>query len=413
MIDGKHALIERFLAQNTTTALKDTPVVLVIGPRQCGKTTLVRQLITGKRDYFTLDDAATRAAALSDPTGFIRDLDHAIIDEVQHAPELLLAIKQTVDQDRRPGRFLLTGSANILSLPRTPDSLAGRMEIITLLPLSQAEIFGRRPAFIQKAFTGTLTKPTRTITGKALVRTILQGGYPEMLQRSTTARQAAWVNSYVKTTVQRDVREVSSIEKLEHMPKLLQSLAHHSGRLTNFTSIGGEINIDDKTTRAYTRVFEELFFLRRIEPWHNNRLSRLIKTPKLHFLDSGLLSHILKVNAARIAVDRSLFGPILETYIFSEILKQESWLEERCELSHYRDKEKNEVDLVLENAEGHTVGIEIKAAASVKATDFNGLRKLAHASKNFKLGVVLYDGERTLPFGDHLYAAPISSLWGT
>jgi uncharacterized protein len=370
-------------------------------------------LITGKRDYFTLDDAATREAARTDPTGFIRDMDHAIIDEIQRAPELLLAIKQSVDQDRRPGRFLLTGSANILRLPRTADSLAGRMEIITLLPLSQAEIFGQRPGFLHKAFEGTVAKTTSTITGKDLVRAVLQGGYPEMLQRPTAARQAAWVDSYVKATIQRDVREISTIEHLEHMPKLLQALAHHSGRLTNFTAIGGEIHIDDKTTRAYTQVFQEIFFLRRIEPWHNNRLSRLIKTPKLHFLDSGLLSNLLKVNATRIASDRSLFGPILETYVFSEILKQQSWLDQSSELSHYRDKEKNEVDLVLENASGHLIGIEIKAAASVKATDFNGLRKLSQAAKNFKLGVVLYDGERILPFGDRLYAAPICSLWAT
>jgi uncharacterized protein len=413
MINAKQGLIERFLAQNTMAALRDTPVVLIIGPRQCGKTTLVRQLITGKRDYLTLDDAATRQAALSDPTGFVRDLDHAIIDEVQHAPDVLLAIKQSVDEDRRPGRFLLTGSANILSLPRTPDSLAGRIEIITLLPLSQAEIFGRRPAFLQKAFAGQLAKPIHNITGKALVRTVLQGGYPEMLQRTSAPRQAAWVNSYVKATVQRDVREVSSIEKLEHMPALLRALAHHSGQLTNFTSIGGQIRIDDKTTRNYTRVFEELFLLRRIEPWHNNRLSRLIKTPKLHFLDSGLLSNLLKLNATKIAADRSLFGPVLETFVFSEILKQESWLDFRCDLSHYRDKEKNEVDLVLENAEGHMIGVEVKASASVKTTDFNGLRKLSSASKNFKLGLVLYDGERALPFGDRMYAAPISCLWGT
>ncbi len=399
--------------ENVTVALKDTPAVIVIGPRQSGKTTLVRDLIAGKRTYLTLDNKTTLLAARTDPTGLVRDLDRAIIDEVQLAPDLLRAIKESIDTDRRPGRFLLTGSANILTLPKISESLAGRMEIVTLLPLSRAEIMGRRSTFLKSAFAGKLVKPLEKLVGAELVRAALIGGYPEMLGRAQPNRRGAWARSYIRAIVQRDVREIVQIEKLDRVPRLLRVLAHHSGQLTNFTQIGGQLGLDDKTTRSYVGILEQLFLVRRVEPWFRNRLSRLLKTPKIHFLDSGLLAVLLGANAERIAANRSLFGPLLETFVFSEILKQETWLEENCVLSFYRDKDQDEVDFVVENELGEIVGIEVKASATVGGGDFKGLKKLAAAAgKDFKLGVVLYDGEQSLPFGDGLYAAPISCLWG-
>jgi predicted AAA+ superfamily ATPase len=394
-------------------ALKDTPAVIVIGPRQSGKTTLVRELIAGKRTFLTLDNKTTLLAARADPTGLVRDLDRAIIDEVQLAPDLLHAIKESIDTDRRPGRFLLTGSANILTLPKISESLAGRMEIVTLLPLARAEIMGRRPTFLKSAFAGKLVKPLEHLVGAELVRAALIGGYPEMLGRAQPNRRGAWARSYIRAIVQRDVREIVQIEKLDQVPRLLRGLAHHSGQLTNFTQLGGQLGLDDKTTRSYVGILEQLFLVRRIEPWFRNRLSRLLKTPKVQFLDSGLLAVLIGANAERIAANRSLFGPLLETFVFSEILKQETWLEENCVLSYYRDKDKDEVDFVVENELGEIVGIEVKASATVGGGDFKGLKKLAAAAgKDFKLGVVLYDGEQSLPFGDGLYAAPISCLWG-
>ncbi len=406
-------IIKRFCLENVTVALKDTPAVIVIGPRQSGKTTLVRDLIAGKRTYLTLDNKTTLLAARTDPTGLVRDLDRAIIDEVQLAPDLLRAIKESIDTDRRPGRFLLTGSANILTLPKISESLAGRMEIVTLLPLSRAEIMGRRSTFLKSAFAGKLVKPLEKLVGAELVRAALIGGYPEMLGRAQPNRRGAWARSYIRAIVQRDVREIVQIEKLDRVPRLLRVLAHHSGQLTNFTQIGGQLGLDDKTTRSYVGILEQLFLVRRVEPWFRNRLSRLLKTPKIHFLDSGLLAVLLGANAERIAANRSLFGPLLETFVFSEILKQETWLEENCVLSFYRDKDQDEVDFVVENELGEIVGIEVKASATVGGGDFKGLKKLAAAAgKDFKLGVVLYDGEQSLPFGDGLYAAPISCLWG-
>lgn len=407
------ALFRRFSAARVTTALKDTPVVMVNGPRQSGKTTLVRELVDGDRTYVTLDDDTALIAARRDPAGFVRGLDRSTIDEVQRVPELLRAIKRSVDNDRRPGRFLLTGSANVLTLPRVSESLAGRMEIVNLLPLSQAEIGGGKSGFLEKAFAGRLAKPPETMIGADLVRAVLTGGYPEMLLRKDPKRRQAWARDYLKAIVQRDVREVAEVEKLDQVPRLLRVLAHHSGQLTNFVRIGGQLGLDDKTTRKYVAVLEQLFLVRRIEPWFDNRLKRVVKTPKLHFLDSGLLAAILRATAERIAANRSVFGPLLETFVFSEVMKQAAWLDETCVPHHYRDKDQDEIDIVVENDAGALVGIGVKAAATVGAADFKGLRKLAGAcGSNFRLGVVLYDGETTVPFGDRLYAAPIPCLWG-
>jgi predicted AAA+ superfamily ATPase len=406
-------LYERFAAARVVTALKDTPVVLVNGPRQCGKTTLVRKLVGGKRSYLTLDDDTVLEAARRDPMGFVRPLDEVIIDEVQRVPGLLRAIKQSVDNDRRPGRFLLTGSANVLSLPQVSESLAGRIEVITLMPLSRAEISGKKPTFLERAFAGELAKPAEILIGDGLVRAVLIGGYPEMLLRSDPKRRQAWAREYLKAVVQRDARDIATVERLDEAPRLLRALAHHATQLTNFTQIGGRMGFDDKTTRRYIGILEQLFLLRLVEPWFSNRLKRLVKTPKLHFLDSGLLAALLSATTKRIVKDRSMFGPLLETFIFSEVVKQTTWFDQPCAIHYYRDKDKNEVDLVLENDVGELVGVEVKAAATVRAADFKGLRRLSEISgSEFNLGIVLYDGETVVPFGDRLFAAPVSCLWG-
>lgn len=402
----------RFSIIAVNTALGDTPVVLVDGPRQCGKTTLVRDLVPGDRAFFTLDDETVLAAARNNPSGLLRGLDKCTIDEIQRAPELLRAIKKEVDQDRRPGRFLLTGSANLLAVPRVAESLAGRMEIVSLLPLAQAEIRGRKPAFVESAFRGRPARPGELLLGEKLVEAVLTGGYPEMLRRMRPDRRRAWARGYIRAIVERDVRDIADVEKLDRIPRLLQALAHHSSQLTNFRQLGGQIGFDDKTTRKYVGILEQLFLVRRLQPWFHNELKRIVKTPKLHFLDSGLLASLLGVTAERVAKDRAVFGKLLETFVFSEILKQVSWLQRACSVFHFRDKEQDEVDFVLEDASGAVVGIEVKASATVTAGDFKGLRKLSAACGGaFQSGVVLYDGETTVPFGRRLFAAPLSCLW--
>lgn len=412
MAEAKEKLYERFSADRVKTALRDTPVVMVNGPRQCGKTTLARRFVEGDRTYITLDDDTQLAAARADPAGFMRGIDRAIIDEIQRAPELLRAIKRSVDEDRRPGRFLLTGSANVLTLPQVAESLAGRMEVVNLLPLSRAEIRGAKPTFLEKAFSGKVAKPLEIMLGADLVNAVLIGGYPEMLTRDDPKRRQAWAREYVDAIVQRDVRDVAAVDRLDQMPRLLRVLAHHSGQLTNFMQTGAQINLDAKTTRRYIGVLEQLFLVRRLEPWFQNRLKRLVKTPKLHFLDAGLLAAVLGTTAERIVKDRSIFGPLLETFVLSEIMKQIAWLDGTYAVHHYRDKDQDEVDIVVENDRGALVGLEVKAAATVSAGDFKGLRKLANASRNrFMLGAVLYDGETTVSFGERMFAAPVSCSW--
>jgi len=402
----------RFIDRRTRDALADTRVVMVIGPRQSGKTTLVRSLAGTDRAFWTLDDATTLAAARDDPVGFVRGLDRAVIDEVQRVPELLLAIKQSVDTDPRPGRFLLTGSANLMTLPRVADSLAGRMEIVRLLPLAQSEIRGTPPNFLERAFRSEVPAAGTRDVGNALLEIVLAGGYPEALLRSSWTRRQNWYLDYLDAIVQRDVRDIARIEQTHQMPRLLRILAHYTGQLVNYTGIGASLGMNNVTMRKYTGVFEQLFLVRTLPPWHTNDLKRLIKTPKLHFLDAGLLAAMLDLSPERVRVDRALFGAPLETFVFSELLKLAGWSEERFEFSHFRDKEKNEVDIVIEDRRGRVVGIEVKAAATVTRSDFNGLRKLAEAcGDRFVVGFVLYDHETVVPFGERLFAIPISGLW--
>ncbi|HWE83809.1 MAG TPA: ATP-binding protein [Terracidiphilus sp.] len=407
------SLYPRFAASLIRTALGDTPVVMIAGPRQCGKTTLARNLVPGRREFLTMDDDTVLASARHDPAGLLRGLGSVTIDEVQRAPDLLRAIKKQVDDDREPGRFLLTGSANLLALPQVSESLAGRMEIVNLLPLAQAEIRGRAPTFLKSAFQGRISSPGEIVLGRHLEQIVLTGGYPEMLHRKRPDRRRAWARDYVRAIMQRDVRDIADIEKLDRMPRLLQILARRSAQLTNFSEMGGQIGFDDKTTAKYIAILEQLFLVRRVEPWFRNELSRLVKTPKIHFIDSGLLSVVLGVTAERIAKDRVVFGKLLETFVFSELLKLASWMDCDCALYHYRDKDQAEVDFVVEDDAGSIVGVEVKAAASVSVEDFKGMKRLAAASReDFKLGVVLYDGDRVVSFGAHLFAAPFSCLWG-
>ena len=395
-------------------ALQDTPVVLLAGPRQSGKTTLVRQLAqTHGMQYLTLDDPLTLLSAREDPVGFVRSLDHTVIDEIQRAPELLVAIKKSVDEDRRPGRFLLTGSANLMALPTVADSLAGRMETLSLLPLSQREIMDSSSNWIDSVFAGKVPVATQPDIGDALIDRVLKGGYPEVLSRATAHRRVAWCRQYINALVQRDVRDIANINRLDEMPRLLRGLAHSAGQLCNYSHLGGAINLDSKTTARYTGVFEQMYLLKRLDVWASNRLNRLVKTPKLQFLDSGLLAAMLEISADELRKDRMRLGSLLETFVFSELQKHCTVANRDYQLLYYRDADKVEVDVVIEDALGDIVGVEVKAAASVKASDLRGLRKLASlAGDQFKLGVVLYDGTETLPLGDRLWAVPLSSLWG-
>jgi len=405
------ALYPRLVEQRVAEAMSDTRVVLIIGPRQSGKTTLAKKMVNEAMEYYTLDNATTLDSARQDPVGFVRRIDRAIIDEIQRAPELLLAIKESVDTDQRPGRFLLTGSANLMTLPRVADSLAGRMEIVRLMPLAQSEIRTTSSSFLRDAFQNE-AKGGEAIVGDDLMSTVLAGGYPEAIGRKTLGRRQDWYEDYIQAIVQRDVRDVAHIEQIAQMPRLLRILAEHSGQLVNYSGIGAAIGMNHITTQKYVGIFESLFITRTVQPWFSNKLKRLTKTPKIHFLDSGLLASLRALSPERLRDDRGQFGALLETFVFAEILKLASAANSRFEFSHFRDKQQNEVDIVIEDRRGRIVGIEIKAAASVMSSDFSGLRILADAcGDRFASGMVLYDHHKVIPFGERLSAVPISALW--
>ena len=406
-------MYERFGEHRVEEALSDTPVVLVTGPRRAGKTTLVRKMGEAGRTYITLDDQTALEAARTDPSGFIRGLDRAIIDEIQRAPDLLLAIKKTVDEDYRPGRFLLTGSANVLTLPRVADSLAGRMETLQMLPLSHAEIVGTRSTFLDRLFEGALEGDKQAIVGDDLVQLALTGGFPEAIARDTERRRQDWARSYLTSVLTRDLRDIAEIEKLTELPKFVRLLAEHSGQLVNYSQLGSSINVSYKMGQRYVALLEQVFLVATLQPWFTNALKRIAKTPKLHFLDSGLLATARGLNFERVKANREVFGSLLETFVFSEVLKLMTASDLRLTPYHFRDQQMREVDIVLERDDGMIVGIEIKASATVKSGDFGGLRTLAEACKDrFAYGVVLYDSTDFVPFGDKLAAAPLSCLWG-
>ncbi len=406
-------LYPRRIETRVVEAMTDTPVVLIAGPRQAGKTTLVRQLANQGLRYFTLDDALTLLAAREDPVGMIQSMDRAIIDEIQRAPQLLLAIKKTVDEDRRPGRFLLTGSANLMALPTVADSLAGRMETLSLLPLSQSEMHGTTLNWLDNVFSGHLPKVSTPLVGEALVEAVLRGGYPEAVSRASSRRRTAWARQYIDAIIQRDVRDVAGVDKLDQLPRFLRALAQVSGQMCNYTQLGGQVGLDHKTAARYVSVFEQMYLLKRVEVWASNRLKRMVKTPKVQFIDSGLLSTLLDLTPATAKQDRSRFGHVLETFVYGELLKHTTTADDDYRLLYYRDHDQFEVDIVIENAGGQLVGVEIKAAASIGLNDLRGLKRLASiAGDQLKLGVILYDGIETLPLGNRLWAMPISTLWG-
>lgn len=402
----------RFIETRLVEALSDTPVVLLTGPRRSGKTTLAKTMGADSRTYLTLDDQTILEAARSDPIAFVRGLDRAIIDEVQRAPELILAIKKTIDDDSRPGRFLLTGSANVMTLPRVADSLAGRMETIRMLPLARSEILGRRSKFLEAVFAENLTKPKSLIIGDDLIGMVVIGGFPESLARPIERRRQDWKRSYLTSVLTRDLRDIAEIEKLTELPKFVRLLAEHSAQLVNYSELGNGIGVNYKTSQRYVGLLEQIYLLASVAPWYTNAIKRIVKTPKLHFFDSGLLATSRGLTSDRLRQDRRNFGPLLETFVFSEIMKLISWSELPISLYHFRDQDRHEVDFVLERDDGSIAGIEVKASATVISSDFSGLRKLKEASRSkFTCGALLYDGDAIVSFGPKLIAAPISCLW--
>lgn len=396
------------------TALADTRIVAMVGPRQSGKTTLAKRIADAdNRPFVTLDDAQFRQFARNDPAGFTRSFPVAVVDEIQRAPGLILALKKTVDEDPRPGRYLITGSVDLFRGSISPDSLAGRVETIGLLPLSQAEIGAAGPSrFLDRAFSADFPALAETGPTDNLIERAVAGGFPEALSRTVPARRSAWLRAYAQALAERDVADISTVVKLDEMVRLLDHVALSAGQLLNLSALGARLGVDSKTVDRWLVLLEHMFLLRRVPAWRRSRLKRLVKAPRLQFLDSGLLAALRRTGEAEIAADRKALGPLLECFVFGELAKTVGISHDAPNLSHYRDKDGVEVDLVLERSPGAMVGIEVKAAATVWPHDFKGLARLREAAgARFACGVVLHDSDRVQQVDAGMFAMPFSVLW--
>ncbi len=446
---SKQVFYPRYIEPRLAEALEDSPVALIHGPRQCGKTTFAQsacapdylawkgddlfwngpRLSEGasaqQRDYayVNFDDAVARNGAQTDPMGFVADLpERVILDEIQRVPDIFPAIKIAVDRQRTPGRFILTGSTNVLLIPALSESLAGRLQILRLHPLAQCELATERAlsnpypnaGFLNALFeNGFETQQTERL-GAQLGERIVAGGFPPALERPTARRQANWYRDYITTLIQRDVRDMARIRSLDALSGLLSASASQTARLFNLADLAAPFQLSRPTVDNYVTLLERLFLLERLPSWRSNRLRRLVKRPKLHIGDTGLAAALLGANAAALMADRTLLGQLLETFVFQELRRQASWHDAAVSFFHFRDKDGVEVDIVMERGARTVAGVEVKASGTVTKADFRGLSKLAHAAgERFAHGVVLYDGEITTRFGDRLYAVPIRRLWET
>lgn len=403
----------RLIAPKLAEILTDTPVVCLLGPRQVGKTTLARHYCPS-HSYINFDDTSLLAAARQDPSGFIQALpEHVILDEVQRAPELLLAVKAAVDANRKPGRFLLTGSANLLLLPDAQESLAGRMEVINLLPLTEQEIQKKNKTFLPQFLAGEIAANIQgqqeSIVGIADI--VCRGGFPEPIARAPN-RARQWHRQYINAIIQRDVKDIAAIRDEAEMLKLFELLAYRTANLANISSLANELQMRRETVDKYITILERLYLVRRLPAWHKNDANRLIKTPKIHIVDSGLAATFCNLQASDWGSFSTDFGALLETFVVQQLITQSTWLDDELRFSHYRDKDQVEVDLVIESGK-KVWGVEVKKAASIQPKDGAGLNRLAtQAGEQFQGGILLYGGNNILPLTTkNCYAVPINTLW--
>lgn len=408
-------VIERRIRPQVLEALADTRVVMVMGARQVGKSTLCESIAAGEHpaEAVSFDDDAPREAALEDPAGFLAGLERPVfVDEIQRAPGLILAIKRVVDRDKRPGQFLLSGSANLLSSRRVQEALTGRIELLHLSPFAQSEIEGAAGNIVDALFAAAPPRVAGASIGReAFAATVAAGGYPDARLRDE-ARRDRWFSSYLRTTFERDLRAIADLHKEHEMGRLLALLATRSGSLLSYANIADSLDLDAKTVKTYVGALEAIFLVRTVPSWRPGFLQRVLHAPKVYIADSGLLCHLLGASQQRIAADARVTGSALETFVAMEVIKHASFSALDPRVYHYRDQRGGEVDLVLEDRAGRVVAIEVKTKASLSQSDSRGLAKLRQAAgERFIAGAVVHTGEQTVPLGDRLWAIPLSGLW--
>jgi len=414
-LDGKNiTMYRRYIFNSVMDALSDTPVVFLRGARQTGKSTLVREIANGPYParYVTLDNAAVFSAASADPTGFLAGVGKpVVIDEAQRVRNLFLAIKEDVDRNRTPGRYLLTGSANILTIPRVADALAGRMELLTLWPLSVGELKEDGGNALDVFFDSGFPNRFHPGTDFDLAETIVAGGFPEPVQRSSHRRRRAWFESYITTILDREVRDLAQIQDLAVLPRLLQFLAARTATLHNQSEISRSIGIPNSTLSRYLKLLEMTFLVKTLPAWSPNMGKRLVKASKIFMVDTGLACHLLGIDEEGFRQRGEIVGRVFENFVALELFKSASWCDEPVRLFHFRSQAGQEVDVVIERSGGEVVGVEIKLSASPSQRDFDGLKVLReHLGNKFVRGILIYTGREIVPFEKDLHAVPVNVL---
>lgn len=412
--------LPRSITSRVEEALTDTRIVALQGARQVGKSTLAEEIVTRHSGRLvTLDDELTRTAATSDPATFVRQFPDGLlgIDEVQRVPELVLALKVAVDLDPRPGRFLLTGSANLLQLPVTQDSLAGRAESVELFGFSQGELLGIRETFIDRFLAGELFLEHQSdLTRHDYLTRACSGSYPEALSRPTERRRAAWLDNYIQRIVQRDAADVSGLHRLADLPRLLRLLAARTSTELNQSNLAADADIPVRTLPPYLDLLQTLYLIDRLPAWSTNLSKRVVDRPRVFFLDTGLAARLTNLAAKGAGIDTNpdAAGRLIETFVIGELRRQLGWSNETPRMHHFRDRDGAEVDLILETPDGRIAAIEVKAGATVRTKDTRWLSHLRdHLGKRFVGGLILHAGQQAAPLGARLAAAPIDTLWAS
>ncbi len=406
-------ILNRWQATTVNTAMLERRVLLLAGPRQCGKTTLVKQLVSKDVEYRTLDETTLKELAEADPTGFVQHgRKMLIIDEVQRVLTLLPAIKKVVDEDNRPGQFLLTGSANVQTMPDVQESLAGRIAKIRLRTMSEGEIIGATPAFLQRCFSQDFKGEWKPYSRDAIIEIAMRGGFPEAIKLEGRAR-ASWHRDYIGALLERDLMDIARIRQHDAMQELVSILAAWSSKFLDVANIGASLSIKRPTLESYINALESLFLIERVRPWTKTDYGRVGKQKKLFMTDSGLMASILGWRADQIKLDPDRVGKLVETFAFNELATQVDISNGECSLYHYRDREQREIDFIIETRDGAILGIEIKAAASLGKSDFKHLEWFRDniAGKRTFIGIVLYAGENLGSFGKNLWAVPFGAMW--
>jgi len=407
-------------ATKVREAMADSPVILLHGARQCGKSTLAEAIADHAGvPVRTFDDVETYRFAIEDPKGFVAAIGPAsrdgytpaVLDEIQRVPEIFTTIKASVDRFRYPGRFLVTGSSNVLTLPKLSDSLAGRMEVIDLYPLSQGEIEGVRDGFVDAVFADKFA-PDADYRDDRLIERTVRGGFPEPALRRSHSRLSTWFEGYVRTMIDRDVRDIANIEHSTNLHRMLALIAQRAGSPLNKQSISSDAGLPNSTADRYFELLASVFFIHRVYPWWTNASAKLVRSPKVYVQDSGLLCALLDANVATLEKNRQLFGLVLENFIAGELRKQVSWADRKVNLLFLRTARQQEVDFVLEDAAGRVVAIEARAAATIQAADLRGMRFLRElAGERFVRGFFLYTGTEPILVDRDVWALPVSALW--